>query len=82
MMTKLWPYIAVFIITLIVDVFWTRYNQMVTGNRAALAGFWSAAIVLGGNFTTYFWLDNHWVTVASMAGAFIGTWLAVKRTPK
>lgn len=73
-----WQYFAVFALTLIVDVFWTRYTLATTRRDSLAAGIWSAAIVLGGTMGTQIWLANHWVVVASALGAFVGTVGAVR----
>lgn len=78
MIKLLWPHCAVFSITLIVDIFWARYTTATADRRAVAAGIWSMAIVLGGTLSLQFWLANHWVLLDSAAGAFVGTYGAVR----
>lgn len=66
--------IAVFCLSLIVDIFWTKY-KLATGAHAT--AFWSMMIVLGGTFSTQIWLDNRWTVLAGAAGAYLGTWWTV-----
>lgn len=78
MIKLLAPHIAVFFVTLLVAVFWARYNMATADRRAVAAGTWSAAIVLGGTLSVQLWLDNHWVVIDSAVADFLGTWGAIK----
>ena len=73
-----WQMAAVFSLSLVVDVFWTKYNLAVSAGRPVSAGLWSAAIVIGGTFSLQIWLDNRWTLAASAIGAYFGTWWTVR----
>ncbi len=72
------PHMFVFSCTLIVDIFWARYNMASADRRAGAAAIWSALIVLAGTFSTQVWLSNHWVVIDGALGALVGTYYAVK----
>lgn len=76
--------LAVFSLSLFVDVCWTRYNLAVANPfpQPVRAGLWSSAIILCGSISTWIWLDNRWTLAASMIGGFIGTWWAVRTAAK
>lgn len=71
-------HVIVFTSTLVVDVFWARYNMATADRKAVAAGLWSVAICLGGTLSLRVWMDNHSTVISSAIGAFIGTYYAVK----
>jgi hypothetical protein len=77
-----WPHSAVFGITLVVDIFWAKYNMNSADRNAGKAAFWSAMIVLAGTMSTQIWLSNHWVVIDGVLGAFVGTYWAVHNDKK
>jgi len=77
--TTVLSHVAVFSITLVVDVFWANYNMRSAEKKPHPAAFWSAMIILAGTFSTQIWLSNHWVVIDGALGAYLGTWWAVTR---
>lgn len=73
------PHLAVFLLTLLVDICWANYTMRTADQLPAKAALWSMMIVLVGTISTQIWLTNHWVLLDSAAGAFVGTYIAVNR---
>lgn len=71
-------FILVFISTAIADVVWARYTLAVTAKSPLRAACWSALIILLGSFTVTQYVHDWRMVFPAAAGAFIGTWLAVK----
>lgn len=74
--------ILVFLATATADVFWTKYMLEVAEKRAAWAALWSAGIIGLGAFTVVSYTHDARMLVPAMAGAFVGTFLTVRRAAK
>jgi hypothetical protein len=72
-------FISVFLAMAAADVCWTKYISTIHAKKAFAAGIWSASIILMGTFTTISYVANHWYVIASLLGAFVGTYFTVKR---
>lgn len=71
--------LVVFMCTVIADIAWTRYTLAVTQRRPHVAAAWSAAIILIGAVTVIAYTDNPLYVLPAAAGAYVGTWLAVRK---
>ena len=56
------------------------YNRAVTANKALSAATYSSGIILAGGITVISYTENHWMILPAAAGAFIGTFFAVKKS--
>lgn len=74
-----WMYLLVFGSTVLCDVAWTKYMLAVADKRPTASGLWSAGIVLFGAFNIVTYVHNHWALIPAALGAFLGTWLTVRR---
>ena len=74
-------YVVVFVLTVIADVCWTRYTLAVNDRRKLRAASWSAGIVAIGSITTIEYVGSHWLALSAVAGAFVGTWIALYSEP-
>ncbi len=72
-------YVAVFVITLLVDIAWTKYLLRAAEKRAHPASMWSAVIVGLGGLNVLVYTQNPWALIPAAAGAYIGTWWTIKR---
>lgn len=72
-------YGLVFASTLAADYAWTKYNVNVSAKRATAAASWSAAIVGFGAVSVVSYTHDPKLVIAALLGAFVGTWIAVKR---
>lgn len=71
----LWLVLAA--ITALTDVCWTLYIAAVAEKRAHRAALWSALIVLTGSVSIISYIRNPWLVTASVAGAYVGTWVTL-----
>ena len=72
-------WLAVFVISALADMAWAIYTRHVVLHHAVPAAVWSAIIMLIVGFNTIAYTENHWLIVPAVAGAFVGTYVAVKR---
>lgn len=71
-------YLAVFIATLLADVFWAKWTTAVARQDPFWAGIHAALIILAGGFTIVEYTNNHWLLIPAMLGAYCGTYFVVK----
>jgi len=71
----------VFFTLFALDVVWARYTLYLNGGHRWRAGGLAAAIIALGSFSTINYVDNHWMIIPAMAGAFCGTWIGTKAAP-
>lgn len=73
---------GVFLITALIDVFWTLYIGSVAEKKALPAANASAIIIALGGITVLAYTNNPILLTASVLGAFIGTYITVRFMPK
>lgn len=64
------------------DYAWTKYTLEVAAKDAVSAGLWSAVIVGCGAFTVVSYTTDRWLLIPALLGAFLGTYIAVKKESK
>lgn len=79
-LTEIGRFILVFAVTALADVAWTKYMIKVAEKNARSAALWSAAIVGMGSFSVLQYTANHWMAVAAVLGAYVGTYFTVKKS--
>lgn len=78
-MTWYWQAIATFFATLALDYVWAYYQRAVNSKSAGPAA-WYAALIIGLNALYLLSCnDDHWMILPAAAGAFVGTYLSVRR---
>lgn len=60
------------------DALWTAYIGAVADRAAALAGWYSAGILICGAFITLAYVRDRRYLVSAAAGGFLGTYLMVR----
>lgn len=70
--------ILVFLALIAVDFCWTFYIAKVAEKKAIAAACWSAMIMVCGAFATISYLENKWLLIPAILGAWVGTFLAIK----
>lgn len=78
------PYLewfSVFVGMFLLDVAYTRYTQGITAGRPAHAAHYAAVLIGITAFVTVSYVQNRWLTIPVMVGAWAGTWVAVKWPP-
>ena len=73
-------FIGVAISVMLTDVCWAKYIIYSSKKDALKAAIWSGAIVVCGSFSFFGYLEDKRFVFASIIGAFIGTYLTVKRS--
>ena len=63
----------------IVDMCWAKYTMEMQRRHATLAGLWSVGIMLCGSLVTVNYIDDKTLIIAAAIGAFLGTYLTVRR---
>ena len=71
-------FLLVTISVAVADVCWTMWFLKTANRNAVKAGIWSALVILFGAFSTISWIDDRRFLIASMIGAFLGTWITIK----
>lgn len=76
--TMIWQSAAVFAAMFSLDYGWARYTAAITSRSAATAGAYAAAIIVLSGVTTIGYTGNPWLLIPAVAGAFAGTFTAVR----
>jgi hypothetical protein len=71
-------FIEVFFVMLLLDYCWAVYNISSAEKRDFKAAFFSGLIVVFGAFLTLALVDNYWVIIPEILGAYAGTFIAVR----
>lgn len=72
-------WILVFLVTLLYDVIFAKYTQSAASSKALSASIYSVLLIIGGSLTVYLMVRDVWLLIPECLGAFIGTYIAVKR---
>lgn len=67
-----------FISVAALDFVWAKYTYAMTGRRPIAAGLYAGAIFALGGVAVLSYAANPWMLLPSVAGAFVGTWAAVR----
>jgi hypothetical protein len=70
----------VFLLTTALDFVWAQYTFATTNRQPALAGLYAIGIYGLGGLATIGYTENHWLLLPAIAGCFVGTYAAVRRT--
>lgn len=70
--------LVVFAATFVLDIVWARYATAVTDRRRLAASVLAALIILIGGYTTINYVNDAWMLLPAMAGAFAGTYVGIK----
>lgn len=62
----------------LVDIVWAMYIIYVDEKRALMASIMAVIIYLAGSYTTIKFVENKEFIAPALAGAFIGTFIAVR----
>jgi hypothetical protein len=75
-------WLAVFVGMFLLDAAYTRYTQAITSGNPLRAAHFAAVLIGITAFVTVSYVQNRWLTIPVMAGAWAGTWVAVKWPPR
>lgn len=71
--------VAVFAALFLLDFVWAKYTYAMTSKRPVRAATLASGIILLSGGAAVGYTQNPWLLIPAMAGAWAGTWLAVKR---
>ena len=78
----MWSWLLVFVAVFALDLVWAKYTLAVGANSAWQAGFYSMAIYVLGGSVVLGYTTNPVLLIPGVAGAFAGTFYAVRRHVK
>jgi hypothetical protein len=65
----------------VLDIVWARYTIALTDRRRVLAGSYASAIIALGAVGTISYINDPWMVLPAMLGAFAGTFVGIQRNP-
>ena len=71
--------LLVFVATAIADALWARYIVAIGKDAPASAATLSAGIVLVNALAVVVYVENRWAVLAAGVGAWVGTFVSVRR---
>lgn len=69
----------VFGIVFAMDLVWARYTAAITAHRHILAGTYASAIIALSGYAAINYVNDPWMLLPAMVGAFCGTVVGIKR---
>ena len=60
------------------DILYTYYLKAVTGNKAVVASFWATACTFCASVAAINYVEDHYMLIPSLLGAFTGTYVGMK----
>lgn len=75
-------FVGIFVLTSILDMVWAGYISAVADKKVLMASILSAIIVLFGGISILAYINKPILLIASVLGAFCGTYFMVKRAKK
>lgn len=63
------------------DYIWAKYTKAITYHRASGAAHFAAGITLCNAIVTVGYVNNFWLLIPTLAGAWCGTYYGVKKQP-
>jgi hypothetical protein len=73
--------ILVFCLACAVDFLWASYIRHTAAGSAMKSAVYAMAIVVAGSLTTLFYVRDPRLIIPAALGAFLGTYLCVRRKP-
>ena len=74
--------IICFLSMVVLEYIWAHYTIYLMQNKPALASLAAMGITVANAVVTIFYVDDHWLIVPTMLGAFVGTYAAIKWKPR
>jgi len=75
-------FIETFILVFLTDVLYTYYLKSVANNNPIMASFWATVVTFCGAVAAINFIENNWMLIASLLGAFSGTYFGMKYQKK
>lgn len=74
-------WLSVFVGMFLLDMVYARYTQAIQSGQPWRAANFACVLIGITAFVTVSYVQNRWLTIPVMAGAWAGTWVAVKWPP-
>jgi flagellar motor component MotA len=74
----IWQAIYSFGAMVTLDLVWAAYTLKVQDKKPALAGMYASAIMIINAVVTLSYINDPWMLLPVMAGAFVGTYVGVR----
>jgi len=71
-------YVVTFVAVFLTDVLHVYFLKSVQNNQAAQASVWSVVVTLTASIAVINYTENHYTLIASLLGAFAGTYIGMK----
>lgn len=75
-------WLSVFVGMCLLDLTYVRWTQSITSARPSRAANFAAVLIGITAFVTVSYVQNRWLVIPLMAGAWTGTWIGVKWPPR
>lgn len=72
-------WLSVFVAFTVMDMAYAAWAKQVAERRAVASGLYAMLIVLCSSYVTISYVKDPWFIVPAVAGAFVGTWLVVRK---
>lgn len=72
-------WLLVFTVTVTADFVWAEWASAIARKRAHLAGVWGSGTVICGAIMAIAVVGDHWLVVPGALGAYVGTFISVRR---
>jgi hypothetical protein len=73
--------LIVFLAVAVADALWARYISAINSRDPIMSATLSMGIVLVNALAVVVYVENRWAVLAAGLGAFVGTYLSVRRAP-
>ncbi len=74
----IWDIAISFSSMMMLDLIWVKYTHAMMQHRALAAGLWAMGITLCMTVMTINFVTNPWMIIPTVAGAFVGTYIATR----
>ncbi|CAB5221201.1 hypothetical protein UFOVP240_104 [uncultured Caudovirales phage] len=78
----MYKFIETFVLVFLTDVLYTYYLRSVADNKAILASFWATVVTFCAAVAAINYVEDHTMLIASLLGAFCGTYFGMKYQKK
>lgn len=69
--------ITVFASVTLADICWANYFIKVSENKAFMSSVWSSGIMICGVYSVDSYVQDYYLAIPAIAGAFVGTFVSV-----
>jgi len=71
-------YVITFVAVFLTDILYVYFLKSVQNNQAVRASLWSVVVTLTASIAVINYTENHYTLIASLLGAFAGTYIGMK----